>query len=156
MFGVDCASGTTFTDGTTKLSMTSMFVPDAVMSLAVRPKSRSDDTNFSKSLNRFQKEDPTFRVHFDAESKETILSGMGELHLEIYLERMRREYATCVSGRLYMLLYVIPSSFFQVQGGHHLRCASGELPGGHHTQGPIRLFAQKTVGWLGAVRASPS
>jgi elongation factor G len=67
-------------------------VPDAVISLAVAPKDRAAQANFSKALNRFTKEDPTFRVHRDEESGQTIISGMGELHLEIYIERMRREY----------------------------------------------------------------
>lgn len=98
-FGIDCSSGDTFTDGTLKYSMSSMFVPDAVISLSITPKSK-DSTNFSKALNRFQKEDPTFRVRFDPESKETVISGMGELHLEIYVERMRREYnVECVTGK---------------------------------------------------------
>ena len=93
MFGVDCASGDTFTDGKVRYSMTSMFVPDAVISLAISPKEKKDQTNFSKALGRFQREDPTFRVHRDDESNETIISGMGELHLEVYCERMKREYA---------------------------------------------------------------
>lgn len=93
LFGVECSSGDTFTDGTVKYSMTSMFVPDAVISLAVAPKDKSGETNFSKALNRFTKEDPTFRVHRDEESNQTIISGMGELHLEIYCERMKREYS---------------------------------------------------------------
>ena len=98
-FGVDCASGDTFTDGECKYTMSSMFVPDSVISLSISPKSK-DTTNFSKALNRFQKEDPTFRVKFDSESKETIISGMGELHLEIYVERMKREYnVECVTGK---------------------------------------------------------
>ena len=92
LFGVECSSGDTFTDGTIKYSMTSMFVPDAVISLSVQPKDKSGETNFSKALNRFTKEDPTFRVHRDDESNQTIISGMGELHLEIYCERMKREY----------------------------------------------------------------
>jgi elongation factor G len=92
LFGVECSSGDTFTDGTVKYSMTSMFVPDAVISLSVQPKDKSGETNFSKALNRFTKEDPTFRVHRDEESNQTIISGMGELHLEIYCERMKREY----------------------------------------------------------------
>jgi elongation factor G len=93
LFGVDCASGDTFTDGSVSITMTSMHVPDAVISLAVAPKERAGEANFSKALNRFTKEDPTFRVHRDEESAQTIISGMGELHLEIYMERMKREYA---------------------------------------------------------------
>ena len=91
LYGVDCASGETFTDGT-NVTCTSMHVPASVISLAVQPKSREGEGNFSKALNRFTKEDPTFRVHQDEESGQTIISGMGELHLEIYMERMRREY----------------------------------------------------------------
>ena len=92
LFGVECASGDTFTDGTVQYTMTSMFVPDAVISLAVSPKNRDAQANFSKALNRFTKEDPTFRVNRDEESGQTIIRGMGELHLEIYIERMKREY----------------------------------------------------------------
>ncbi|SPJ71456.1 probable translation elongation factor EF-G, mitochondrial [Fusarium torulosum] len=100
VFGVDCASGDTFTDGGLPYTMSSMFVPDAVMSLSIKPKRTGDADNFSKAMNRFQREDPTFRVHVDAESEETIISGMGELHLEVYVERLRREYKTdCVTGQ---------------------------------------------------------
>jgi len=100
LFGVDCASGDTFTNGKVNFAMTSMKVPDPVMSLAVTPKSRDSTTQFSKALNRFQREDPTFRVALDKESGETIISGMGELHLEIYVERMNREYKVeCDTGK---------------------------------------------------------
>ncbi|KAB2595361.1 elongation factor G-2 [Pyrus ussuriensis x Pyrus communis] len=92
VFGVDCASGDTFTDGSVKYTMTSMSVPEPVMSLAVQPVSKDSGGQFSKALNRFQKEDPTFRVGLDPESGQTIISGMGELHLDIYVERIRREY----------------------------------------------------------------
>jgi elongation factor G len=95
LFGVDCASGDTFTDGKVNYTLTSMHIPEAVISLAIEPKEKSTATNFSKALNRFTKEDPTFRVHRDEESAQTIISGMGELHLEIYIERMKREY-NCV------------------------------------------------------------
>jgi elongation factor G len=91
-YGVDCSSGETFTDGKLNVTLTSMHVPAAVISLAVKPKEKSGEQNFSKALNRFTKEDPTFRVSQDEESNETIISGMGELHLDIYMERMRREY----------------------------------------------------------------
>ncbi len=92
LFGVDCSSGDTFTDGTLNYAMTSMHVPDAVISLAVAPKLKEGAANFSKALQKFKKEDPTFRVHRDEESSETIISGMGELHLEVYIERMKREF----------------------------------------------------------------
>ncbi|KAM0713349.1 hypothetical protein Q7P35_000801 [Cladosporium inversicolor] len=92
VFGVDCASGDTFTEGGLGYSMNSMFVPDAVISLSITPKNTKDTPNFSKAISRFQREDPTFRVHNDVESGETIISGMGELHLSIYVERMKREY----------------------------------------------------------------
>jgi len=92
LFGVDCASGDTFTDGTIKASLTSIKVPDPVMSLAIAPKSKEMTAGFSKALGRFQREDPTFRVSLDPESSQTIISGMGELHLEVYTERMKREY----------------------------------------------------------------
>ncbi|KAJ6557188.1 elongation factor G, mitochondrial [Mycena sp. CBHHK59/15] len=99
IFGVECSSGDTFTDGSTSFSMTSMFVPEPVISLAIKANG-IETPNFSRALNRFQKEDPTFRVHIDQESKETIISGMGELHLEIYVERMRREYnVDCSTGK---------------------------------------------------------
>jgi elongation factor G len=94
LVGVECSSGDTFTSEDLNYTMTSMHVPDSVISLAVSPKDKTATQNFSKGLNRFTKEDPTFRVHRDEESAQTIISGMGELHLEIYIERMRREYAT--------------------------------------------------------------
>ncbi len=100
VFGIDCASGDTFTDSNLDYSMTSMFVPEPVISLAIKPKDQRDLSNFSKAMSRFQREDPTFRVHVDTESQETIISGMGELHLFIYVERMRREYnVACTTGQ---------------------------------------------------------
>ena len=100
VFGIECASGDTFTDGILGYSMTSMFVPEPVISLSIKPKNNKDAANFSKAMSRFQREDPTFRVHVDAESQETIISGMGELHLDIYVERMRREYKVdCETGQ---------------------------------------------------------
>jgi elongation factor G len=100
LFGVECSSGDTFTDESINYTMTSMHVPDAVISLAVAPKDKQNATQFSKALNRFTKEDPTFRVHRDEESAQTIIRGMGELHLEIYIERMKREYGCeVISGK---------------------------------------------------------
>jgi elongation factor G len=92
MFGVDCNSGDTFTDGTVNIAMSSMYVPDPVISLTVTPKDNKAQTNMSKALRRFTKEDPTFHVGADPETGETVISGMGELHLDVYVERMKREY----------------------------------------------------------------
>jgi elongation factor G len=92
IFGVDCASGDTFCDPDLNVSMTSMFIPKPVISLSVTPKDNKAQINMSKALQRFTKEDPTFRTFVDDESGETIIEGMGELHLEVYIERMKREY----------------------------------------------------------------
>ncbi len=92
LFGVDCASGDTFTDGTLQVSMTSMYVPEPVVKLMIKPKDNKAKTNMSKALQRFTKEDPTFRTMVDEETSETIIAGMGELHLDVYIERMKREY----------------------------------------------------------------
>ena len=96
IFGVDCNSGDTFTDGEMHVSMTSMHVPDPVISLTITPKDNKSQANMSKALRRFSKEDPTFRVGSDEETGEIIISGMGELHLDVYIERMKREYAALV------------------------------------------------------------
>jgi elongation factor G len=92
LFGVDCASGDTFTDGNIQASMTAIHVPEPVVSLAIKPASQKTQDNMSKALQRFTKEDPTFRAGTDEETGDTLISGMGELHLEVYVERMKREY----------------------------------------------------------------
>ena len=101
MFGVDCRSMDTFSDGNMDLAMSTMFVPEPVMSLAIKPADTTRmQNNFAKALTKFTKEDPTLRVRVDSETKETVLSGMGELHLEVYIERMKREYAVeVISGQ---------------------------------------------------------
>ncbi len=92
LFGIDCASGDTFTSEKINVAMTSMHVPDPVIHLTIKAKDRKMHANLAKALNRFSKEDPTFKTRIDDESGETIISGMGELHLEVYVERMKREY----------------------------------------------------------------
>lgn len=92
MFGIDCASGDTFTSGEVNYSMASMFVPNPVISLSLNPADNKAAQNMAKALNRFTKEDPTFQTFVDPETEDTIVRGMGELHLEVYIERMRREY----------------------------------------------------------------
>ncbi len=92
LFGIDCASGDTFCHPSLNYSMTSMYVPNPVISLAINPVDKKSADNMAKALNRFTKEDPTFRTYVDPESNQTIVQGMGELHLEVYIERMKREY----------------------------------------------------------------
>lgn len=92
LFGVDCASGDTFCSGKINYAMSSMFIPNPVMSLSITPKEKKDADQMSKALNRFTKEDPTFRAFVDQESNQTIIQGMGELHLDIYIQRMLKEY----------------------------------------------------------------
>ncbi len=98
LFGIDCASGDTFVSPGLNLTMTSMYVPEPVISLAIKPSDHKSEENLSKALNRFAKEDPTFKTYVNQETGETIICGMGELHLEVYLERMRREYKVDVEA----------------------------------------------------------
>jgi elongation factor G len=105
LFGIDCASGDTFAAPGISLTMTSMYVPDPVISLAVAPADHKSEINMSKALARFTKEDPTFRVHVNDETGDTIISGMGELHLEVYIERMLREYSAHVNPGMPRVAY---------------------------------------------------
>src|SRR5690606_24100362 len=94
LIGIDCASGDTFVgdDKYTNLSCEGMHVPIPVIELSISVKDKNDQAKLSKGLSRFMKEDPTFHVFTDEESGETRIAGMGELHLEIYVERLKREY----------------------------------------------------------------
>ena len=93
LFGVDCASGDTFCAPGVDIEVAAMHIMEPVISLAISPKDAKSQDNMSKALNRFTKEDPTFQTYVDKESNETIIRGMGELHLEVYVERMLREYS---------------------------------------------------------------
>jgi len=96
MVGIDCASGDTFCSDDIEVTCESMFVADPVISYSISCPESAHYDKMSKALSRFIKEDPTFRVRTDEESGETIISGMGELHLDIYIERMKREYGADV------------------------------------------------------------
>jgi len=97
LFGVDCASGDTFTSGD-RISLSSMHVPEPVVSLAVEPVDAKAATKLAKALHRFTREDPTFRATSDEDTGQTIIHGMGELHLEVYIERMKREFDAVVTS----------------------------------------------------------
>ncbi|MCL2831976.1 MAG: elongation factor G [Treponema sp.] len=105
LFGIECASGDTFCGGGLNYAMSSMFVPEPVISLAVTPKDKKSADQLAKALNRFTKEDPTFRSYVDPESNQCIVQGMGELHLDVYIERMRREYKAEVDTGMPQVAY---------------------------------------------------
>jgi elongation factor G len=90
--GVDCASGDTYCGDGVKYALESIFVPEPVIRLSVEPMKRDGADRLGKALERFRREDPTFRVTTDQESGQTLIAGMGQLHLDIYIERIRREY----------------------------------------------------------------
>jgi elongation factor G len=97
LLGVDCASGDTICSHGINYSLESIFVADPVISLSITPASSVDQERMAKALSRFMKEDPTFRVRSDPETGQTIVAGMGELHLDVYIERMRREFKAQVT-----------------------------------------------------------
>ncbi len=97
LFGADCHTGDTLVSEGLSLAMTSMHVPEPVISLSLKTADSAASARVAKALARFTKEDPTFRARVDHESGETLISGMGELHLDVYVERMRREYGADVA-----------------------------------------------------------
>ncbi|MEO6808163.1 MAG: elongation factor G [Isosphaeraceae bacterium] len=92
VMGIEPATGDTYCEEGTNVSLESIYAAEPVIDLAISPNKRADQDKLGKALNRFMREDPTFRVHQDKETSETIISGMGEFHLEIYVERIKREY----------------------------------------------------------------
>ena len=92
VLGVDCASGDTYCSEPKYCTLENMFVPEPVIRMAIAPIARDGADRLSKALHRFRREDPTLHISTDGETGETLIAGMGELHLEIYIERIRREY----------------------------------------------------------------
>lgn len=96
IMGLDCASGDTYSAEPKYCLLENMFVADPVIKMSINPLSRDSADKLVKALQRFRKEDPTFQVSTDEETGETVIAGMGELHLEVYVERIRREYGVAV------------------------------------------------------------
>lgn len=88
----DVTTGDTLCDESNPIILEKMVFPDPVISVAVEPKTKADQEKMGVALQRLAEEDPTFRVHTDPESNQTIISGMGELHLDIIVDRMKREF----------------------------------------------------------------
>jgi elongation factor G len=97
--GVECASGDTYCGEPANYALESIYVPEPVIRLSIEAAQRDGADKLSKALERFRREDPTFRVQSDPETGETLIAGMGQLHLEIYTERIKREYKVeCIVG----------------------------------------------------------
>jgi elongation factor G len=91
------ATGDTITDGNIDILLSRMHFPDSVISIAIEPKTKADQENLGLALSRLEEEDPTFRVHVDKDSGQTLISGMGELHLDIIVDRLRREFGVAAN-----------------------------------------------------------
>ncbi len=85
-------TGDTITDGKTEVHLSKMHFPDSVISIAIEPKTKADQDSLKEALARLEEEDPTFKVHIDKDSGQTLISGMGELHLDIIVDRLKREF----------------------------------------------------------------
>ncbi len=85
-------TGDTITDGKIDVLLNKMNFPDSVISIAIEPKTKADQENLGNALTRLQEEDPTFKVHVDKDTGQTLISGMGELHLDIIVDRIKREF----------------------------------------------------------------
>ncbi len=96
VLGIDCVSGDTFASEYPYCTLQSIYVPEPVINMAIAPAARDGSDRLAKALSRFRREDPTFRVTNDPETGETLIAGMGELHLGIYVQRMRREFGVRV------------------------------------------------------------
>ena len=130
IFGVDCNSGDTFTDGTVNLAMTSMFVPSPVISVAIKAKDSGAEINMSKALNRFTKEDPTFKCWVDPESAR----DDHRRHGRAPPRGLHRAHEARVQGR-----------------GRHV-AAAGRVSRDDHQEDRVHVHAQEADGWLGSVR----
>ena len=130
IMGIDCASGDTYCSEPNFCTLENIFIAKPVIKMSINPISRDNSDRLGKALQRFRKEDPTFQVMTDEETGETVIAGMGELHLEIYVERIRREYKV------------------EVEVG----CSEGQLPRIGHQGGRLRLQAQEADRRLRPVR----
>ena len=91
------ATGDTLTDGNIDILLSKMHFPDSVISIAIEPKTKADQENLGLALTRLEEEDPTFKVHIDKDSGQMLISGMGELHLDIIVDRLRREFGVAAN-----------------------------------------------------------
>ena len=151
----DVTTGDTLCDENNIITLERMEFPDPVISLAVEPKTKADQEKMSIALNRLAKEDPSFRVHTDEESGQTIISGMGELHLEILVDRMKREFSVEANVGAPQVAYRETIRNTVEQEGKFVRQTGGRGKFGHvwlrlepldTTDGKEYEFAEEVVG----------
>ncbi|PNK61299.1 elongation factor G [Psychrobacter sp. FDAARGOS_221] len=151
----DVGTGDTLCDEKEVITLERMEFPDPVISLAVEPKTKADQEKMSVALGRLAKEDPSFRVHTDEESGQTIISGMGELHLEILVDRMKREFKVEANIGAPQVAYRETIRANVEQEGKFVRQTGGRGKFGHVwlrlepldlDEGPEYEFAEEIVG----------
>jgi elongation factor G len=157
IMGIDAATGDTYASAPQTCTLESLFVPEPVIKVAVSPTRRADSDKMTKALQRFRKEDPTFTVFTDEETNEVIMAGMGELHLEIYAERIRREYGVDIEVGAPKVSYrETPTKDVEFDYRHrkqsggsgqyaHIVGTLGPIPEGTETEGPF-VFEDSVTG----------
>ncbi|WP_457640922.1 elongation factor G [Persephonella sp.] len=129
--GLDTVTGDTLSDPNHPIVLESMEFPEPVIAMAIEPKTKSDQEKLSQVLNKFMKEDPTFKVTVDPETNQTLIHGMGELHLEIMVDRMKREYGIEVNVGKPQVAYKETIKKKAVGEGKFIRQSGGRGQYGH-------------------------
>ncbi|WP_029520189.1 elongation factor G [Persephonella sp. IF05-L8] len=150
--GLDTVTGDTLSDPDHPIVLESMEFPEPVIAMAIEPKTKSDQEKLSQVLNKFMKEDPTFKVTVDPETNQTLIHGMGELHLEIMVDRMKREYGIEVNVGKPQVAYKETIKKKAVGEGKFIRQSGGRGQYGHAIieieplEGKDYEFVDKIVG----------
>ena len=124
-------TGDTLCDEENPVILESMVFPDPVVSVAIEPKTRDDEEKLSSALHKLSEEDPTFKVRFDKETGQTIIRGMGELHLEVLVERMFREFNVAANVGAPEVAYRETIREFAEAEGKFIKQTGGHGPYGH-------------------------
>lgn len=127
----ESSTGDTLTDSDSPIVFESIKFPDPVISLAIEPKTKADQEKLSRALGKLAEEDPTFKTKIDQETGQTIIAGMGELHLEILTERMKREFNVGVSVGRPQVAYRETLTKASVGEGKYIRQTGGRGQYGH-------------------------
>lgn len=127
----EVTTGDTLCDEKAAITLESMDFPEPVISLALEPKTKSDEEKMSVSLNKLREEDPTFKVEKDKETGQTIISGMGELHLEVLVERLKREFNVSTNVGEPEVAYRETITKFADCEGKYIRQSGGRGQYGH-------------------------